>query len=107
MRGFTYSVVASALHDPASLDALLAPITAELESLDGRRAEAADLELHTPHVIVVATGGTESAVLDLDRTSAKRQGIYTMHRQAQSIDAVLTIISQAEGGTTVTLQKEV
>ena len=67
MRGFTYSVVASALHDPASLDALLAPITGKLESLDGRRAEAADLELHTPHVIVVATGGTEAAVLDIVR----------------------------------------
>jgi L-fucose isomerase-like protein len=67
MRGFTYSVVASALHDPSQIDALLAPVLGELHDIEGRRAEAADLELHTPHVIVVATGGTEAAVLDLVR----------------------------------------
>jgi L-fucose isomerase-like protein len=65
MSGFTYSVVASKLHDPSSVGRILAPVAMALDEAGGRRATAADLELHTPHVIVVGTGGTEHAVLDL------------------------------------------
>lgn len=62
-----YSVVASGLHDAASIDRILAPVTSELEQLGGRRMTGDEFELHTPHVIVVATGGTEQAILDLVR----------------------------------------
>jgi L-fucose isomerase-like protein len=67
VKGFMYSVVASGLHDAASIDRILAPVTSELEQLGGRRMTGDEFELHTPHVIVVATGGTEQAILDLVR----------------------------------------
>lgn len=62
-----YSVVASGLHDAASIDRILAPVVTELEALGGRRMTSDEFELHVPHVIVVATGGTEQAILDLVR----------------------------------------
>ena len=62
-----YSVVASEIHDAASIDRILAPVTTELDRLGGHRTSRDEFELHTPHVIVVATGGTERAVLDLVR----------------------------------------
>jgi L-fucose isomerase-like protein len=65
VKGFMYSVVASGLHDAASIDRILAPVAAELELLGGRRMTGDEFERHTPHVIVVATGGTEQAILDL------------------------------------------
>ncbi len=67
MQGFTYSVVASSLHDPSQVDRLLAPVVERLHELDGRRAEAVDLEARVPHVIVVGTGGTEAAIVELIR----------------------------------------
>jgi L-fucose isomerase-like protein len=66
VKGFMYSVVASRLHDAASIDRILAPVVAELEQLGGRRT-VGELERHVPHVVVVATGGTEQDVLDLVR----------------------------------------
>jgi L-fucose isomerase-like protein len=65
MSGFTYSVVSSSLHEPATIGRILAPVVMRLDELGGRRATEADLELHTPHVIVVGTGGTERAILDM------------------------------------------
>lgn len=67
MKGFLYSVVASGLHDPASTDRILAPVTGDLERLGGRRMTGDEFDLHTPHVVVVATGGTEQAIIDLVR----------------------------------------
>lgn len=67
MKGFIYSVVSSGLHDPASIDRILTPVTSELEALGGRRMAGDEFELHAPHVIVVATGGTERAIIDLVR----------------------------------------
>lgn len=65
MKGLLYSVVASGLHDAASIDRILAPVTSELDRLGGRRPQGDEIEQHTPHVVVVATGGTERAILDL------------------------------------------
>jgi L-fucose isomerase-like protein len=65
VKGFSYSVVASGLHDAASLDHILAPLHAVLRDLDGRPATDDELSVHRPHVIVVATGGTEQAIVDL------------------------------------------
>lgn len=58
-----YTVVASPLHDPASIEHVLDPVRAMLESLGG--APDVVLDRGVPHVIVVATGGTERAVLDV------------------------------------------
>jgi L-fucose isomerase-like protein len=60
-----YSVVASGLHDAEAVDRIITPIRATLEALDGHRVEGDMLDRHTPHVIVVATGGSERAILDL------------------------------------------
>jgi L-fucose isomerase-like protein len=65
MSGFTYSVVASALHDPTHSEFFVDSVLGPLHELGGRRADVADLELHIPHVIVVASGGTEAAALDI------------------------------------------
>lgn len=67
MKGFIYSVVASGLHDAASIDRILSPVVTELEQLGGQRVVGDELERHVPHAVVVATGGTEQAILDLVR----------------------------------------
>ena len=67
VKGFLYSVVASGLHDAMSIDRILAPVTTELDQLGGRRTTGDEFEIHTPHVIVVGTGGTEQAILDVAR----------------------------------------
>jgi L-fucose isomerase-like protein len=67
VKGFMYSVVASGLHEPASIDRILAPVTSGLEELGGHRMTTGEFEMHAPHVIVVGTGGTERAIIDLVR----------------------------------------
>jgi L-fucose isomerase-like protein len=74
MSGFRYSVVASALHDEATLAPVLDPIIDELVALGGSPADDASYELHTPHVIVVGTGGTERAILDKVRHRRRYAG---------------------------------
>ncbi|MEM9748976.1 MAG: hypothetical protein AAF945_19955, partial [Actinomycetota bacterium] len=63
MARFTFQSVASPLHDERSLDALTRPVRSVLGELGGVESPARDPE--TPHVVVVATGGTEHAVLDV------------------------------------------
>lgn len=65
MKGFSYSVVASGLHDAASIDRILAPVRRELDELGGHPTADDELGVHRPHVIVVATGGTERAIVEL------------------------------------------
>jgi len=67
VKGFMYSVVASGLHDAASIDRILAPVTSELEALGGHRMTSDEFEMHAPHLVVVGTGGTERAIVDLVR----------------------------------------
>lgn len=60
---FTYSVVASPLHDAEVLSQLVAPITALLGELGG---ESTDVEGRPrPHLYLAATGGSEHNLLDL------------------------------------------
>ena len=62
MSRFVYSEVASSLHDGASIDRILEPVRRALIDHGGVPAQSpADV---FPHLIVVATGGTEQAVLD-------------------------------------------
>ncbi len=66
MDGFSYSVIASSLHDRASVDRITEPLRRQLDSLGGEVADVDEsLDPARPHVVVVATGGTEQAVLDL------------------------------------------
>ena len=68
MNTFGYSVIASSLHDRSSIERITAPLRRQLDTLGGEAIGAGDpLDASRPHVIVVATGGTERAVLDLVR----------------------------------------
>ncbi|MDW3216213.1 MAG: hypothetical protein R8G01_19630 [Ilumatobacteraceae bacterium] len=72
MNGFRYSVVASPLHDQRSVDRITEPVRRQLVALGGGAANGeadvdVELDAERPHVVVVATGGTERAVLDLVR----------------------------------------
>ncbi|MEZ5297651.1 MAG: hypothetical protein R2697_15655 [Ilumatobacteraceae bacterium] len=97
MSGFTYSVVASALHDPASIGRILAPVVMSLEELGGRRATAADLELHTPHVVVIGTGGTERdavALIERRRAHAPWEPVVLIaHGRHNSLAAALETLA--------------
>lgn len=72
MVDFRYSVVASSLHDAEAVDRLTAPVRAALESLGGRPSDHPAAEPDVPHVVLVATGGTESAALD---AAARRRAV--------------------------------
>ncbi len=69
MRGtvndLIYSEVASSLHDAESIDRILGPVRAALDALGGVTATEEHIRRPIPHVIVVATGGTEQRVLEV------------------------------------------
>ncbi|HSL74116.1 MAG TPA: hypothetical protein VK853_06600 [Ilumatobacteraceae bacterium] len=63
VRGrFTYSVFASPLHDATTVNELTAPVRARLDALGGVLDETRPAG--ASHLYVVATGGTERAILD-------------------------------------------
>jgi L-fucose isomerase-like protein len=72
MVGFTYTIVASSLHDLDVVDRITAPIRSRLDALGGAATLDPAAALDTPHVVVVATGGTEQAVL---ATVARRRDV--------------------------------
>ncbi len=63
MVGFTYTIVASSLHDGSAVERITAPIRSRLDALGGAATLDPTAALDVPHVVVVATGGTEQAVL--------------------------------------------
>lgn len=63
MTGFTYTIVASSLHDRDAVDRITAPIRSRLDALGGALTLDPAAAVDAPHVVVVATGGTEQAVL--------------------------------------------
>ena len=68
MDTFGYSVIASSLHDRSSVDRITAPLRRQLDAQGGEATGPDEpLDPTRPHVVVVATGGTERAVLDLVR----------------------------------------
>ncbi|PIE32994.1 MAG: hypothetical protein CSA55_02500 [Ilumatobacter coccineus] len=61
---FSYTVAASSLHDSDAVDRIIAPVAERLTALGGYRTDTPEADPDHPHVIVVATGGTEALVLD-------------------------------------------
>lgn len=100
---FTYTVVASGLHDADSVASLTAPVRATLEGLGGRAIvdPAAD---DLPHLDVVGTGGTERMLLDaIERRRAVRgpePQVLVAHRAHNSLPAALETLAalQQQGG---------
>lgn len=70
---FVYSVVASPLHDPSAVESIVAPIRAVADELGGAVSDDGATAVEVPQLVVVATGGTEGAVLEL----VNRRGIGT------------------------------
>lgn len=65
MVSLTYSIVASGLHDADAVDRISAPVRAQLAELGGEPATHAAARPDRPHVVVMATGGTEQVALDV------------------------------------------
>jgi L-fucose isomerase-like protein len=72
MAAFSYLTVASPLHDAATVDRVTTGIRAALDEAGGTRVSAPQDHPERPLVILVATGGTEAAVLGL---VASRQAV--------------------------------
>lgn len=61
---FTFSVVASALHDADAVARLTAPAVEQLGDLGGERTDDPAARPDVPHVVLSATGGVEQQILD-------------------------------------------
>lgn len=96
MPDFRYSVVASSLHEPAAVDRIVAPVAAALADHGGVRAWDAVEQAEIPHVIVVATGGTETAILDVvaRRDIAWEPVVLVAHRWHNSLPASLEALAR-------------
>ena len=101
---FTYRVVASTLHDAASVAALTAPVRSIIDSLGGVDEAARDTTTAetdergaAPRLLVVATGGTERALLDAiaDRTAPV---VLVAHRAHNSLPAALETLAAIRAG---------
>jgi L-fucose isomerase-like protein len=102
---FEFTVVASRLHDASAVGELTAPVRSLAASLGGRdTAGAADDGTDVPHVFLVATGGTEQALLDevaRRRVSHPDEPIVLVaHRAHNSLPASLETLAalQQAGG---------
>jgi L-fucose isomerase-like protein len=67
MNVFGHITVASPLHDRTAVDQLVTDVVAGLDALGGVALTAPEDRTGIPFVVVVATGGTEAAILDLVR----------------------------------------
>jgi L-fucose isomerase-like protein len=95
---FEYLVVSSALHDAVAVDQLTAPVRAVLDSVGGRpvgTTEPAGPERDGPRPLlyVVATGGTERAIIDAVAERRVSHGdepvVLVAHRAHNSLPAAL------------------
>ncbi len=103
---FGFSVVASGLHDAAVVAELTAPVRSMLESIGGVQVDpgaTAPFD-EAPHLFLVATGGTERAVLDAIAFRRVELGdepvILVAHRAHNSLPAALETLAaiQQTGG---------
>ncbi len=96
MVGFSYTIVASGLHDRNAVDRITAPVRARLDALGGR--SASEPAVDAPHLVVVATGGTEQAVLaavDVRRTAVPWEpAVLVAHPLHNSLPASLESLAR-------------
>jgi len=106
-RRFGYTIVASSLHDPHAVATLMASARGILDDLGGVSddgGDSNDVAVSEPHLLVVATGGTERMLLDEiadRRVSHPRQpAILVAHRGHNSLPAALETLAavQQAGG---------
>jgi L-fucose isomerase-like protein len=105
-HAFGYSVVASTLHDPRAVDAITAPVRQLLDDLGGTPVDgpASDGAARSPHLFVVATGGTERLLLDSIAARAvshpAEPTVLVAHRAHNSLPAALETLAaiQQVGG---------
>jgi len=103
---FGYSVTASRLHDPATVDALTSPVRRLLDELGGAPLddEASALDQPDVHVAVVATGGTEQLLIadgeDRRRERPWLPTVLVAHGAHNSLPAALEALAaiQQSGG---------
>lgn len=93
---FVFGIVASPLHDEAAVEDIIAPIRALACDLGGRPVDdEADVEV--PQLVVIATGGTERAILDLVARrrigGADMPAVLVAHRSHNSLPAALEALA--------------
>jgi L-fucose isomerase-like protein len=95
MDRFTYSVVASPLHDVATVATLTEPVRGLLDELGGRIDDGAGDE--QPHLYVVATGGTERSLLEQVARRSSTNGpdpvVLVAHGAHNSLPAALEALA--------------
>jgi L-fucose isomerase-like protein len=105
MSTFGYLVVASPLHDPTTVERVTFEIRAELDRIGGTRIESADSLADVPLAILLATGGTEAAVLEHLRmrqaVTPFEPALLLAHPLHNSLPAALEALARvrADGGT--------
>ncbi len=92
---FSFEVVASPLHEVDAVEQLIAPVQTELEGAGGSIGPSGP---EVPHVFVVATGGTEKALLDriAERRSSTGESpsLLVAHRDHNSLPAALETLAR-------------
>ncbi|MGI9599291.1 MAG: hypothetical protein ACR2QK_24220 [Acidimicrobiales bacterium] len=97
MNRATYEILASPLHDPDDLTMLVQPVVAALNRLGVTRREP---EPGTPHLVLVGTGGTETAILerldDRDRADPGCPAVLVAHPKHNSLPAALEAVARLQ-----------
>jgi L-fucose isomerase-like protein len=103
MKPFGFVRVASSLHEPAIVDRATAPVVAALHQLGGTEFSSPRREPQTPLVVLVATGGTETAILEVVQqrraTVPYEPVVLVTHPLHNSLPAALEALArlQADG----------
>jgi L-fucose isomerase-like protein len=96
---FGYSVVASSLHDSTAVAELTAPLRSVLDTVGGCQVDPALTGAFdgAPHLFLIATGGTERAVLDAIARRQEELGdepvILVAHRAHNALPAALETLA--------------
>lgn len=104
MIRFGFGVVASSLHPHEAVERIVAPVASRLAELGGERVADPTAYPDVPYLLVVATGGTEAAALDVLRRRAAavpwEPVVLVAHPWHNSLPASLETLARvsAEGG---------
>ena len=67
MTMFGYLTIASALHDPRTVDEVTRPVRRQLQAIGGAEVATVTDRPDEPLAVVVGTGGTEAQILEAIR----------------------------------------